>query len=102
MNVGLTLSVVLQLLHPSGLGALRTIRHFELYFLSFSQRFIPFALYRGEVYKNVRATILLDEPITLVVIEPFHETRWHVPPKPTARSKTPQPGCEKLDSLFLW
>src|SRR5687767_1931413 len=51
---------------------------FELHLLSFCQRLEAFHRDRGEVHENVLSSLLLNEAISLGIIEPFHLSPGHV------------------------
>ena len=59
-------------LHVGGVKPLGTCLDLELDLLSLGKRLEPFHADRGEVNEDVFAPLLLDEAVTLGIIEPFH------------------------------
>ena len=53
--------------------------HIKRYGFAFCERFEPLTLNGGEVYEYIFAVVLLDEPESLCVIEPFHFALCHFP-----------------------
>src|SRR5882762_8315267 len=61
----------LDLGHVAGLWALRTVDDLELYRLAFLERTEPVALNGRVVHEDITASVALDEPVTLGVVEPL-------------------------------
>src|SRR5712675_31867 len=65
------------LLDVRGLQPLRSLRHLEGDRLTLVQRLVAVPLDGGEVNEDVRPVLLLDETVSLAVVEPFHFTCRH-------------------------
>src|SRR5438445_6693491 len=65
------MSRVLDLRHVAGLRALRTVDDLELYCLAFLERSESVALNGRVVHEDVTASVALDEPVALGVVEPL-------------------------------
>src|SRR5882672_10658630 len=61
----------LDLRDVAGLRAFRTVNDLELYRLAFLERTEPVALNGRVVHEDVTASVALDEPVTLGVVEPL-------------------------------
>src|SRR5882762_9683079 len=61
----------LDLRDVAGLRTFRTVDDLELYSLAFLERTEPVALNGRVVHENVTASVTLDEPVALGVVEPF-------------------------------
>ena len=64
--------------HVLGLCALRILNDLKFDRLTFGQRLKSVTLDRRKVDEYVRSTLLLDEPETLLFIEPLHCSACHV------------------------
>src|SRR6266852_1250882 len=84
------MSRVLDLRHVAGLRALRTVDDLELHCLAFLERTEAVALNGRVVHEDVAASVALDEPVTLGVVEPLDlacDTHRSLPACCDARSR---------------
>src|ERR1700722_8833221 len=81
--------VLLDLGDVGGLKTLGSLHHLEVDLLALGERLESVALDGGEVNENVLATLLLDEPEPLRIVEPLHASLCHRPAPSRDRRQIP-------------
>src|SRR5207253_2693667 len=71
-----------------GLGALRSLHHLELDALVLIEGLVAVGLDGRVVDEHVLATVLGDEAVALLVVEPLHDTLCHVRSLPVLPART--------------